>query len=135
AGPQKAFATAICGGEEERGIAQLAVGFAQMPQNVETRHVRPFHITQDETRAGAGFLYAFRPLARRQRAQALPPQDPGQEFARFGIVLDAEDLWAAGHVTANADVCGSSMVTLVPRSTSLSINRRPRWASMIRSTT
>src|SRR5215471_5551846 len=130
---QMAFATAICGDEEERNIAQLPVGFAQMPENVETGHMRHFDIAQDETRAFADFPDSLHAVASQQRLEPLLFQDLGQEFTRCGIILDAEDLRATGHVMAKADVRGSSMVTLVPRSTSLSIRRRPRCASTIRS--
>src|SRR5215813_10578305 len=47
-GAQVAFTTTVRGDEEEGNLAQFASRSTQQPENIESRHARHIHVTQDE---------------------------------------------------------------------------------------
>src|SRR5262245_8902822 len=111
---QMALTIAVRRDEQEGDIAKLAVGCTQMPENIEPGHARHIHVAQDETGTLADLFDALHAVAGDDGLESLVVQDFGEELAGCGIVLDAEYFLTDGHATTRAEVCGNSMVTLVP---------------------
>src|SRR5262245_3382813 len=131
------FPIAVRGDEEEGDIAQAASRPTQLAEHVETGHAGHVHIAQDEVRALADFPNALYAIASDEGLKPFILQDFDQQFDRCRILLDAEDFWSNSHARTywESDACGSSIGPLGTWPTVLSMRRRPRCASTIRSTT
>src|SRR5262245_52151661 len=111
---QMAFTASISGDEEERDVAKLAGACAQVPENIETGHAWHVHVAEDEVGTLAEPFHALHAVGSDDGLESLVLQHLGQELASCGIVLDTENFRAGVHATTGSEVCGSSMMTVVP---------------------